>query len=102
MLNGYWSTLVFFLMLEARGLGRAGVDFEEGEVLGEEVDVLDEGVAEALGALDAAVLVELPAALLAEGMAAEDEQARSVGGVGELGGAIVAFHYSKKLLISSY
>lgn len=87
--------LVLLLVLEAEPLPgslRPGADLEQGQVLRQEADLLDEGVAEALGALDAAVIMELQAAVLAQGVAAENEQPGHVGAVVELGLAGVAVH----------
>lgn len=54
-------------MLEAVPVVISGgvVDFEQGKIFGQEFHLLDEGAAEALGALDSAVRVELVAAFLA-------------------------------------
>jgi hypothetical protein len=55
-----------------------GLVGDEGEVLGQEGDGLDEGGGMALGALDAVVEVEAVAAGFAEGVPAEDEEAGDV------------------------
>lgn len=90
--------LVLLFMFQAVPVtrGRRG-DLQQGQVLGQEPHFLDEGVAEALGALDAAVIVELHAAVLAEGVPAENEQPGHVGVVVELAQAVITVHIQNKL-----
>lgn len=73
-------------------IGGGVVDLEQGKIFRQEFHLLDEGAAEALGALDSAVRVELVAAFLAQRVAAENEQFGRVGGMVKLALTITAIH----------
>lgn len=91
------STLVLLVVLGAELAG--GVVRDQGEVLGEERDGLDEGAGAALGALHAVVEVQPVAAALAQRVPAQDQQARDVQLLVELLLAVSAQHLTALKLI---